>query len=63
MLHDFEIMLASGDLTIVESLEIPPNPERRASVPSAFLAGSIGEWLKRGFAADGSLWFHQSKAL
>jgi hypothetical protein len=63
MLHSFELMLMSGDLTVVESLDIPPNPERRAPVPSAFLVGSTGEWLKSGFAADGSLWCHQSKAL
>jgi DEAD/DEAH box helicase domain-containing protein len=63
MLHAFEAMVTAGDLTIVESLEIPPNPERRSPIPASILAGPIRGWLRDHYASDGTLWRHQSLAL
>lgn len=63
VLNAFEAMIASGDLTVVETLSTDARPERRAPIPSVYADGPLREWLKNGVGAGGSLWNHQSLAL
>jgi DEAD/DEAH box helicase domain-containing protein len=63
MRRSFEELIRTGQLTIVERIDVPPRPERREPLPQAFASGPIGEWLRKSLAHDGSLWRHQSLAL
>jgi DEAD/DEAH box helicase domain-containing protein len=63
MQRNFEELIRTGQLTIVEQINVPPAAERRLPLPEAFDSGPIGEWLRKSVAADGSLWRHQSLAL
>src|ERR1700747_480712 len=63
MLNALESMVSLGELSVVESLEVGPEPEKRLNVPQVFLDGPAGQWLSDGHAADGTLWRHQSLAL
>src|SRR3954465_15903111 len=63
MHNAFNALVRSGDLTTVESIEVPARAERRLPTPAAFEEGPVGEWLRSKLGEDGTLWRHQSLAL
>jgi len=59
----FEEVIASGSVSVVEKIEIPPRSERLLPIPPDFAGGPIGEWLGKLGGTEGTLWRHQSLAL
>ncbi|MEH2550749.1 DEAD/DEAH box helicase domain-containing protein [Bradyrhizobium sp. AZCC 2262] len=59
----FEEVIASGLVSVVESVDIAPRPERLLPIPAEFSEGLIGQWLEKHVGKGGSLWRHQSLAL
>jgi len=64
MRNKFQKLVDTGEVTIIETIEVAPRPERRLRVPESFREGPIGEWITAsGVGSGGSLWRHQSLAL
>lgn len=63
MLEAFDALIDAGELGVVETVSIPPRPERRRPIPAAYREGPLGPWLASKVGADGTLWNHQSLAL
>ncbi len=51
------------DPSIVERIDYPPRPERRASPPAAYLEGATGDWLRSMLGGIDTVWTHQAKTL
>jgi DEAD/DEAH box helicase domain-containing protein len=63
MKQAFETLIAEGVLTILETIETPPRPERRRALPARFHSGPIGGWLRANLGQAETAWNHQSLAL
>jgi DEAD/DEAH box helicase domain-containing protein len=63
MLEVLDGLLRSGDLDLVEEIDLPARSERRLEIPGAFEGGQTGEWLRSQSGTLSSLWYHQSLAL
>jgi len=60
---NFEDLISSGKLTVIESVEVPPRLERRRPLLGVYTRGAIGAWLKRTVGTAETAWRHQSLAL
>jgi len=60
MLEAFHTVL--HDLTVIDRISLPARPEVREPIPSEYLVGGVGNWLRTPTFAAG-LWAHQSIAL
>ena len=63
ILDTFMSELRRDDFSVVEAVQLPGRPERRAPVPSPYRQGPVGKWLKNDPQLAGGLWTHQSAAL
>lgn len=62
-LEAFNGLVASGDLEVIESFDVPPRAERLLPISRYYLDGSLNAWLRDKFSSDGLLWSHQALAL
>ncbi len=56
-------LVASGDLSLIERIELPAREERRLPIPEAFRRGAPGNFLATVETTGTGLWRHQSLAL
>ena len=63
MLKEFERLIATDEVSSVESLDLPARAERSTSIPDAYGSGSPGRWLTSDDKLRGHVWLHQAKAM
>lgn len=56
-------LVEHGELSLVESLDLPPRAERRLPIPAAFQRGAVWDYLSYVSKNKTDLWSHQSLAL
>lgn len=60
--ENFLSLIEDGTLDVVERVELPGRPERRAAIPKNYLNGPLRQWLTALFP-EGKIWSHQTLAL
>ena len=53
----------SGELLCLDTLRVPPRPQRAVEIPAPYRHGSVGRWLTNDETLQGRIWLHQGKAL
>jgi DEAD/DEAH box helicase domain-containing protein len=59
----FDTLCESGELTVVERVDIPGRSERVAATPDGFNQGALREWLIAKHGKADTVWNHQAVAL